>query len=859
MNKAKIITSALLATVLVAGQALPLKAEGDDASEVTKDESVYTVLNADGSIKQITVSDSLHSSSGFKNYKDTSTLTDVENLKSTDPVNSTNGGYIWNSEATDIYYQGTSTKELPLKVKITYTLNNKEYNPEDIVGKSGHVTIKISVTNSSKQIYTVGNKNYELVTPFITGLGAMLDDDNFTNVTVDHGTVDSDSSHSIIAGVLIPGLKSGLKQVLDYDTMSKLEDYLFDDITIEADTTSFESPTLMIAAATSTDDLKEDFTDTDFTSIFDQLDELKDATNKLIDGASTLADGAATLADGANKLNDGASSLLSGVDTLKDGTKTLYDGTNSATSGASKLKTGLGQLVDNNESLVSGANQIADAILQTANTQLAANPLIKNDPKYTELTWTNYADQLAYYYGVTDTMRAAALQEIKDTLKEKGFTISDENLNMVLYMAAKAGRSDLEAFMTENVGNLTTAANVQQAKADAASIATGDFSHVNRALNLGVYESVIGTIKSTVYNATKESTSPIILTDRQAEQIFVLAVGMDGKNIEELKPEELDSYVKSALSISSETPAVGIDGSINIDESTSVQMSTLVSGVRTKKGDATVYAALSAILKAEPYSLDNDTIAVLLTEGSEQHATDTTLATMITNVQKDVAIATDIATNLEASKTEEGQQIVKGYLNALVQTESSESIATLKALSTQLQSVATFRQGVKDYTTGVASAYDGSKSLLDGMNQLSSGAKKLNDGAATLSQGASSLKDGTQSLTEGANKLSDGAKTLYDGLVEYNDEGISKLTDDSRISSLEDASNLLNAVKEQGSSYNNYSGISEGTDGSVKFVFKVEDVKNTAASTTTEETTKTKTSFWDRIVNLFDFLSLFSK
>ncbi len=232
---------------------------------------------------------------------------------------------------------------------------------------------------------------------------------------------------------------------------------------------------------------------------------------------------------------------------------------------------------------------------------------------------------------------------------------------------------------------------------------------------------------------------------------------------------------------------------------------------------------------------------------------------MITNVQKDVAIATDIATNLEASKTEEGQQIVKGYLNALVQTESGESIATLKALSTQLQSVATFRQGVKDYTTGVASAYDGSKSLLDGMNQLSSGAKKLNDGAATLSQGASSLKDGTQSLTEGANKLSDGAKTLYDGLVEYNDEGISKLTDDSRISSLEDASNLLNAVKEQGSSYNNYSGISEGTDGSVKFVFKVEGVKNTAASTTTEETTKTKTSFWDRIVNLFDFLSLFSK
>lgn len=456
-------------------------------------------------------------------------------------------------------------------------------------------------------------------------------------------------------------------------------------------------------------------------------------------------------------------------------------------------------------------------------------------------------------------MRNAALAQIKATLKEKGITISDENLNMVLYMAAVAGRSDLETFMTEKASDLTTAANVQQAQTDAASIATGDFSHVGRALNLGVYESVIGTIKSTVYNATKESASPIILTDRQAEQIFVLAVGLDRKNIETLTPEELISYVQAALAISGETPAVGVDGSIQVDETTTVPMSSLVSAVRTAKTDANVYAALSAILKADPYKLDDSTIAVLLTEGSEQHATDTSLATMITHVQEDVAVATTIAQNLAASKTDEGKQVIKGYLNALVETESSEQIATLKALSAQLQSVATFRQGVKDYTSGVKSAYDGSKTLLDGMNQLSSGAKKLNDGAATLSQGASSLKDGTQSLTDGANQLSDGAKTLYDGLVEYNDEGISKLTDDSRISSLEDASNLLNAVKEQGSAYNNYSGISEGTDGSVKFVFKVEGVKNTATSTTTEETTKTKTSFWDRIVNLFDFLSLFSK
>ena len=79
------------------------------------------------------------------------------------------------------------------------------------------------------------------------------------------------------------------------------------------------------------------------------------------------------------------------------------------------------------------------------------------------------------------------------------------------------------------------------------------------------------------------------------------------------------------------------------------------------------------------------------------------------------------------------------------------------------------------------------------------------------------------------------------------------MTENSRISSIEEASDLLSAISKDENNYDNYSGISDGTDGSVKFVFKINGAKKTKSEDTSSETTKEKTSFWQRIVNLFKF------
>ena len=200
MKRNSKILCAALSCLMVSSLMVPVSAQ----DEVEKKESVYTVLNTDGSVKSVTVSDNLHSDGGFKDYQDKSNLKDVVNLKSNDPVVSNSNGYVWNSDEKDIYYQGTSKEELPLTFKITYKLDGSEYKAEDLLGKSGHLTISIKINNSSKQTYNVKGKTYNLVSPFITGLTAMFDEDSFKNVTVDNGTVTSDSSHSVVVGVMVP-------------------------------------------------------------------------------------------------------------------------------------------------------------------------------------------------------------------------------------------------------------------------------------------------------------------------------------------------------------------------------------------------------------------------------------------------------------------------------------------------------------------------------------------------------------------------------------------------------------------------------------------------------------------------------
>lgn len=842
MNKISKITSLTGATFMVLGTFSPVLAE----STTTKDESVYVILNADGSVSDVTVSDTLHNEDGFKNYQDTSDLTDVQNLKSDEAVQKTDNGYTWTTDDTNVYYQGKSNAALPLETSISYELDGKQIDPDDLAGKSGHLKMTVNVTNTQKKEYTVNGVTYEVAKPFYTVVGGMFDNETFKNITIDHGMTQDDSSSNIAAAVMMPGLKDSLGQLLTGD-LSSLNDYLFDSITIEADVTDFSSPTMMMAASTDLSALKKEMKEDKLegTDLFSQLDELDAATQKLIDGSKTLYEGADQLKNGANQVNDGVGTLVNGTATLTDGTsqlaeggQALVDGANQASAGAAALQAGLGQLVSNNDTLVAGANKIADAVLSSAQTQLREQ---LKDASIT-LTWDNYADVLAQYSHINDDMRAQAKQTIRSAVEAQTGTLDESTFNGILYMCALNhcdSAEKIQEVLSANKTSLDTASAVAAASNDAGLISNNNFTKVDSILNLALYESTI----STTMNNIKAIDNTV--TYAQAEAVWLATASG------QISSNDVTAIANVIASIPSEQKPRGITDSA---------VQATLQGMRSQSSfsDATIYSGICGVLETMGVK-EKTQQAAFVTIAGELHGNATSTSDAFKGASADVATANNVKDVIAAGNTEENKSLINGMLNTLALPELQSELADV---TKQLQDVRSFVAGLETYTAGVQSAYTGSTQLVAGLTALTSGAdtlnagiQKVNTGAESLSSGAKTLKDGTQTLSDGATQLSDGAKTLYDGLVQYNEEGISKLTQNSALDNLQTASKLIQEMQDD-EPYNSYSGISDGTEGTVKFIYKISSVKEaeTTTSSTSEETTSTeKKSFIDRVVDLFKF------
>ena len=107
---------------------------------------------------------------------------------------------VWSSSGSDIYYQGTTNKPLPVTIKITYYLDGKEISAQDLAGKSGQVKIRYEYENNAMQDVVVGDQTEQVATPFAVVTGMILPQEKFSNITVTNGRVISDGSKAIVAG-----------------------------------------------------------------------------------------------------------------------------------------------------------------------------------------------------------------------------------------------------------------------------------------------------------------------------------------------------------------------------------------------------------------------------------------------------------------------------------------------------------------------------------------------------------------------------------------------------------------------------------------------------------------------------------
>ena len=424
MKKSLRFASAALALTLAAGCAMPAFAAGK--SSFSKSETVYAVMNADGSIKSTTVSEHLYNASGLASVTDKTTLTDIQNTESDAEFTQNGEELVWNTDDTDVYYKGNTDKALPIDVNVTYALDGQEAALEDILGKSGHLTVTVNLKNNETGTVNVNGADRTIVTPLITAVGVILGDDA-SNVTAEHGIIESAAKSSVAAFVTLPGVKDSLSGLLP-DEVDAIEDYLQDTVTVEADVEDFTCPQVMVACATSTAALGTD-------NVFDlnSINDLTDGINQLNDAISQLMDGASQLVDGTSQLASGVLALLDGANTLSSGAATLDDG-------LGQLTNGLDTLSANNAALNAGAQQVADGVLASANKTLKEGGLIDED-----MTWSNYEAVIDNILTMNDKTLAAGRKKMVRTIWEQEPSFKDSQLDLALYLSATKTNHDLEA------------------------------------------------------------------------------------------------------------------------------------------------------------------------------------------------------------------------------------------------------------------------------------------------------------------------------------------------------------------------------------------------------------------------------
>ena len=459
MKKSLRFASAALALTLAAGCAMPAFAAGK--SSFSKSETVYAVMNGDGSIKSTTVSEHLYSASGLANVTDKTTLTDIQNTESDAEFTQNGEELVWNTNDTDVYYKGNTDKALPIDVKVTYALDGQEAALEDIIGKSGHLTVTVNLKNNETDTVNVNGKDRTIVTPLITAVGVILGGDA-SNMTAEHGMIESAAKSSVAAFVTLPGVKDSLSGLLP-DEVNSIEDYLQDTVTVEADVEDFTCPQVMVACATSTAALGT-------SNVFD-LSSINDPT----DGINQLNDAMSQLMDGASQLVDGTSQLAGGVLALLDGANTLNNGAAALDDGLGQLTNGLDTLSANNAALNAGAQQVADGVLASANKTLKEGGLIDED-----MTWSNYEAVIDNILTMNDKTLAAGRKKMVRTIWEQAPSFKDSQLDLALYLSATKTNHDLEAalkLMQNFDASMLTGALEMVTNADAKNTAKAELKY----------------------------------------------------------------------------------------------------------------------------------------------------------------------------------------------------------------------------------------------------------------------------------------------------------------------------------------------------------------------------------------------
>lgn len=663
--------------------------------KISKDETVYVLTGADGSVKKIIVSDWLKNELGSASVADKSDLSDIENVKG-DESYTINGDNmtVWDAQGNDIYYQGNIQKELPVGLSVRYYLDGKSVSPEELKGKSGKVTIRFDYENRQYETVQINGVNQRIYVPFAMLTGMILDNDTFQNVQITNGKLVNDGDRTVVVGLAFPGLQENLN--LSRDDLS-----IPDSVEITADVTNFS---LGMTVTLACNDLFSQLGDVDLTSLdsTSALEQLTGAMDQLLSGSSSLYEGLSTLLDKSGELVSGVEELAQGAAAIKSGADSVDDGAAQLKAGLANLSSGLNTLSANSEALNSGAKQVFNSLLETAATQIRAKGL--NVP---DLTIENYAEELNTLIKSLDetTVYETALKQVTD--------------------AVEAQRPVINQKVTEAVR--------QQVETKVAAVVR---QQVTEEVTAAVQQQVSATVTDTVQQQVAEQVIQAAANMSKADYDAAVAAG--------IIPQQTQDAVNAAIQAQMGSEAV----QSKIAENVSAQMaSEAVQSKITKNIDTQIssVAVQATITENTDAQLQTEAIQATIQQQTELQVQKAISENMASDaVQSQLKKASEGAQTLIALKASLDDYNTF-YLGLLTYTGGVDDAAAgandLYAGADQLKG------GTAQLRAGAAQLYNGVLQLQDGTPALVSGVTQLKDGAMQLSEGLQQFnRDGIQKL-----------------------------------------------------------------------------------------------------------------
>lgn len=776
----KVVGSVLLSAVM-AGSMMPVTvfAQSNDENPTEKTETVYSVLNSDGSISDTIVSSWLHDEDGINNIKETLNLTDVKNIKSNEKPSKDGNTYTWNAKGNDVYYEGTATKQLPVSVKLRYELDGQEMSAKDMEGKSGHLKLMISFTNNYSQVKNINGKSIVIHPSYLAGGMLNMSTGKFSNVKCESGKIVNDGTNEMLAFANIPGLNETLKSA----GLDKVNNQLgiSDDVTVEADVNDFDLGSIMVGMTNEIDLASELGEIGSVSELTDGIDQLMEADNQLIDGSKQLYDGTTQLKEQAAPLtgsSDQVRQLSAGAIQLNDGVKALQTGINQYTAGASAINEGVNQLygipqnvgliqsavttsTEEQASLVDGSQAVADGLGQlldklnganvTASVKEMNGLLTKSKTDLEGMAKTLGEDKTTLEGMQTDLTNASTKLSKLTPLKDKLDTLGTE-------------------IVTKETQNNTAIADYNSKKKTVNDKITAIKNSTNTEIETSI--TTLSTAKQALNDADKTDEANSIQTQidaLKAEKANVDAIStIEGLSELQTLTEEFKTLNDTLVTV----------------QSTVSEMSTLVSkSITDLNGLATdVQAALTTI----------DTLSQILSGSTEKVEG---MQTMLNSLKPGVTELYNGALKINAGAINLGNKLGE------LQTASQSGVDKIKAGTTQL-------------TSNNATLNGGASALSDATGTLAGQSGTFNE-----------MADGLDTLGKAFETLNDGAKQLYEGNEQFKSEGLDQLKEkvDLGVGELETLQSVMDEIKAMNKEYASYSGAPEGATVTSRYVFRTKE------------------------------------